>query len=854
MQVSHRFLLKESVVSAIRNYASDAFALAERMISQFFLLPVESLHSFDLMKHQISNIVFYKSFFNKPSMADGRNVFVMFEYDAFYKEHFEGYGNEFDELRLTTEQTGVLFDMNALDLSPKRSWNTLLHWSNLTDLRDSCKSFWDSALGSNQQKLSDWEKVRFVRDSPTEQKDYEMLRPIIIRFGLKNEHQAEVLCGFVEFVVSKKLLLDSGGDFEMYNLTQFFSENSKQVIREVEVLADRVLKTSFVNWMSRVHPDLDCTKILAVNSIISPQKVAAICDLYQQADTPRFLTDLYENCETDSPSSPFVLNQVELLDLCTFTATNSASYLSLVLSLYEELGQIYQTQKVSKTNLALLQMVKSSLSLGENPYISDQEFPPGLSVQSWAPSVFAKPFEWAYFADKFDLSPDFLNWLDLDRISNFFSHNAFFNASALYNCVVSAFNDDFELAKSILGVDQDYFASLWRYVVLFVREYYLQGFYIEVSKREILEGIDSPFLRDLKTRPVLMGGDPTIASPYKIRPQNFNLMVRKNTGGSDYRLVDHLVGLNNWNFLILHRQYFNGNDTDEYPIKPWKYKLRVDGCDKFCSEDLPSKSSDIVHDTQVPDSDPLPDIGKKDDRKISPFWFRFGRTFGFDFHETVNFKDTNIRLNRYRLNQEQYQADSEMYYQTELNGFFNLTSVLNQPILSSQNHQSMVEPTISSNFSYLDKDLNPVFSDPTVDGGSYEVEDVTDVVARMRMNHHFHLQIRPDRLFVGCEKELEPVRVTGKDYFVAPVYNLETAVDLGDEQIESMFHGVDSIRRSLRHYHTIVLIVLSLFVVIFGVFVFLFVRNRKEDRLELDSISLDSDERLVGHENMHMAF
>lgn len=825
---------------------------------------VEETTSFNLLKAIIPSQSLIKDLFARDSIKDEELFFFELEFDSFYKKYYVGHGDKYNEKSLDDTQTDLYYNVDDDKLEPRQTWSVLLHFTNLYEFRFQCKEFWKDNLEEKDSDLSYWEMALKVRDSQGTK--YDKLELLKSRFQLKDNIQGEVLCGFIEHTVQSQLLLDKGGSFELYNLTRHFSESLTETLSKLEDLVELNFKNAFAKWVVEQKPDLDCQTLMKSSASISDDSINWVCQYYSHWEEPKiqFFSDVYNNCQSQYPTIPLFLSQDEILDLCTFSAADKTSYSTLISSFNSELKTIYRTESVNATDMAILQLMGSVLSNTPNPYIDASQNPVGLSVYQWESSGFDKPFEMSYFVDTFDLSQSLIDYLDPEHRKLLFNKNALLNHSVLYTSLVNAFSDEYKYFTKLLSLKDEHVDPLWKFVVLYVREYFLGGFYRTLTNVDIEKGVEVPYLREKKSKPILLGGDPTIENPMNPRLGVMELLARKHDGKDKYSKIDDVAVINNFKTVKTGKEIFNGNYTDTFYWNPWKKLIPIEGCEVFCPEtkteinfernkmfetlDLEKSFRTKARATRTTSAEQVDPT-----RQISIYNYRFNSTLLFDFLSSRQ-TASDLTINKYIVNQAQFMPNSPDFYQEDLQGFLNVTSVMNAPFLISQNHLFNVDDRVYQKFEYLDRFNNPIFPDLERDGGFYETEQETSLVTGLRMNYHYHLELKPDLLFVGLEDDLQGLAIQDGVYFLAPMFNLEYSRQLDEKHFDGIFEGVfDYVRKSGKYYF-VVLPVLFILLILLILVLYMFIKQRANDKREQENEdSLDSNqERLIGHENEHM--
>lgn len=843
--LSEYFGVSMNDVGQVNRYVLNTLNTAKELFNSGLNCPDNKCTSLFMMKQQFATSKISRNNQQSNTIADGKNLFFPIEYSAFYEDNYQALENgvPYKDLYWTTDQVNLLYDIDTNSLAPKKFPSVLPHYSNLRDLREACKTFWLANLVSEDHKLSYFEQSQKVRDVAFKEKKFDALEGMLARFKLTNHQQVEVMCGYIEHIYSNMVLDHKNGSYELFILTQFAAENMEKVLKNVKLAAEKVVHASFVGFVTETQPDITCEAVLQASSGIPQDMVKTLCGPYQsdgKEDVEGFLFDLFDNCEHVTSARPFSLNNIQLTSLCTSSPSKPLTYANLLNSLYAKLETLYgiSDNNFSVTKLAIFQMSKATMSATKNPYLAEKDYPVGNTIHIWDPATFPRPFEMAFFVDKYKLDDGLLKSLTLEGLSALYNKGSVLNPLVLYYSVVNARNGDFDFLKKFMGLEKESFDSFWKYLVLFLRDFYLQGFSLKVSEKEINEGIDSPFIKDIKERQILLGGDPSILYPVNVRLQQADYVFEKYTGVLDLSKLDNFYGLNGYEKITNDLPVFDGNQISVHRTNPWKADIMIDGCDNFCPE------------FQFVTGPGSPELREGDERILKVYGPPLNRTITYDFLETKTLDFMNCSYDRYKLNQEQYEAKFKEYHQDQVNGFFNLTSVFNFPIMISQDHLYGVEPKIGEKYSYFDKEGKAIAPEEDRDGGFYETEQHTRAVTQMNLNLHFNLEIKEDLLFVGAEEAILGLRQDPDLPFIVPLYNLEFWTKLPQKGWKNIFGKVSTANTFMDKFYVVFVCLFLVFLFIGLALVYLLNREiritKKDDEYERvstedESISKKSD-------------
>lgn len=825
-----------------------------RLLSAFIGIPVAEVDSFALMKHLMFDDQLVYIFFGQDSLRDDKFFFFEFDFDSFFKKYFQSFHEDFANSALLKKQIDKIFEVDVENLAPKKTFQTLIHHSNLARFRDSCKSFWNVNLDKDRQSpdLSYWQKAIMVRNMQPSEKDYSPLELSKPQFEFLDFPQTEVVCAYVEYVVGQSLLLPKGGSHEMFHLTQLFAESMTRTLSDLEGFVLKIFNRGFVNFVQKNHEDLDCKYILGTSSLIESDSITLVCRLYAHKKDSKasLFSDLYNNCNGRFFDITMYLKQDEILDLCTVIDSEKVTLSSLMTAYNTELKAIYKTETVSFREMALLQMTQSTLTMNPNPYLPSNTFVQGASVHAWDSSLFDKPFEMLFFVEKYQLNDRYQKQMSLDSAKLLFNSATSLNAPVLLNCVQNAFKGDFTVCESLLSVAQSDFDDFWIYLVLYVRQYHLKGFHLDISRAQLDSGLDMPFLKSQQQKPVLLGGDPTMENPMSLKLQKMGALIRKKSGRRDYEQIDNVRAINNFEIGVSYFPFFNGNTTDLHSWNPWRREIKINGCEVFCFESKRNYANLEEVFREKKNAESL-ERASMEDQGISVYNYRFNRTVSFDFNSSRTDPNDFI-INKFILNQRQFRANQPDFHQQDLQGFFNITSVVYAPLLVSQNHLFNTDSRLAAKFEYRDQNGTRVHPVELEDGGFYEVEGDSKLVVSMMANFHYTLQIQRSLLFLDfdLERELDGLKVGG--FILAPLFNLEYLRKIDEVHFPELFDVVLRRKDLLGKFYAIVVPFFLVFGVLAAVVVFFFKRQRKRDYCYEMSMDDDFEERLVGHENMHM--
>ena len=768
------------------------------------------LWSLEMILRQLTSSALTREFFGTSSIRNDSDFFFAFELGEFYERYFSSYPEKYIDADLTFAQAQVLFAVDPQRLRPKRTWSVLVHYSNLADFRELCKSFWDENEPSFSEKMPYLARALLLRSISPEMIRFSRFSEMASRFGVKNNAQTEVLCAYVEFVYSSRLLLAENGSYELFSLVQLFTEQLTRIVSDLEKMVDFVVRISFVEKTKSTLDYADCEFFFSQIPELDQRKVALTCAKYETDPDPQgaFLADLYTNCEHRLTSNSFALKLPEMLRLCS-DRRSPASFLQLIMGLREELCSIYRMPRFDPKLLALLQVTESRLTVSQNDYLDSSRFMTNFSVRAWEPDAFPFAFELPHFAQQSQNLEMLIDHLHPDKLVRVFAPNALLSPSALYLSVVRARNGDASHFRRLIHIEGELFDPLWDYMVLLVRDGFFGGFFVQVSPSDVIQGLPSRFRSQISRKPPLLGGHPGVEDSIKIVPETSTNLVEKGTGAEDYSDIDQIKFINNKGFIESHQQVFNGNATVFEPFRPWAAPFsELSGCEVYCPSSRASSSSPNLDDTSDNRIESFfrakSKVGAKgahgggSQASISVFHKHLKRTLEFEYHHSV--VRNSISFENFWMNPGQLDADFPELDQASLRGFLNLTRALRVPVLVSQNNQLGVDERVSSRFEYLEKNGYIVRPSVQRDGNFYEIEHFSGVVTGMRMSHHVHLQIQPSLLFTGREGALESLRSVDGEFLVVPLYNLEFRKNAFPEDLNHLFATVFSMESFFRKY------------------------------------------------------
>ena len=698
-KMSEYFGLPYDQMSLIGDFFGKSMETTRGAIGSALKCSDSECDSLYMFKKQSASSMLSKTLSKSNSLKNGVNMLFKFEYSAFYEDNYQALGG-YEDLYWTDGQADLYYDIDVEHLRPQKTSSVLTHYANLSELRSACKAFWSDNLSGADRSLSYSEQSRKVRDKPFLQKNFASLVSVTASFKFANPRQAEVVCGYVEHIYESIVLESNGGSFELLRLSRLASEKMAVVLDNLEKLSDEITHASFVSFVYKVDPSIGCSVYLKTGSVISQDLIGKVCSGYTASESEnvgQFLFDLYDNCENASPANPFALDALTLHKYCFQEVTVQRSFKSLVQSLFYELGRVYQfgSEAFSVTKLAVLQLTNSVMTSTANPYIDASKHPVGLTAHAWDPATFPRPFEMAFFVNKYSLSRDLLNSFTFTRLSSIFNKSSFFDPLVLYYTVAFARRNDFTYFQSFMGLEGSYFDSFWKYMVLFVRDFHMQGLFIGVAEADLADGLKTPFIRDVLERPILLGGDPSIQYPLFVGPRDAQYNFEKFTGNQDHSRLDNFFRINGSETITQEFPFYDGSSVSARTANPWARAVPVGGCDHFCPE------------TEGATEDAAP----SGEGSLSVYWPLLKRPVAFERVNSTNVGFMNCDKSHYRLKQAQYGPVFPEFYQQAVTGYLNVTSAFGQPILVSQNHLHGVDYLIASKFAYFDTDNVHVIAD-----------------------------------------------------------------------------------------------------------------------------------------------
>jgi hypothetical protein len=389
-----------------------------------------------------------------------------------------------------------------------------------------------------------------------------------------------------------------------------------------------------------------------------------------------------------------------------------------------------------------------------------------------------------------------------------------------------------------------------------------------LSNTDIEKGLEAPYLREKQTKPILLGGNQTIQNPAPIRLTKMGMLLRKHTGEKGYDSIDSVYGINNFQSIASAKEIFNGNSTELYYWNPWGEKIGMEGSEYICPEHIKYDKEDLnllkKNKSKVTLNNLENDFRNKksfeislnaqeqnQEQFISIYNYRFNRTLSFENPKSRQ-DESNLKFKKYFVSQRNYKNNQPKYFQKDLYGYLNVTSVLDAPFLISQNHLFNVDDRVYQKFVYYDKENKLIYPTEKDDLGFYETEENSGLVTSMKMSYHYNLQIKPSLLFIGCEEELEGISIQNENYIIAPLFNLEYSKKIDPKHFEYIFEGLFDRDRLMSNYYPIVFPVFFVSLIFLILIAYMFIKQRQKDFVKEEDEGESFEDRLIGHENEHM--
>ena len=781
----------KDVLKAMNNL-SYIISIAKKYINYELSCGDNNCNAYNLLVRQWAKSEISMALLSKPSLADGETLFGLPEYNAFYLERFSKVPG-FENSGLTIEQAKSLLKINLDSLDYSKDWNNLVHKGNIYDI---------FSLGRKYE----------------ESKDENYLKLLVNRFALKNNEQAFILYSYLkyladEFITSRLY----GGNIEITTFTALYAEYSKKVFFDlVKFFREEFLLTFFTNWALEQHT-VGCTGVIK-DSIkdISQKNITELCQEYN--DRTKFFASLYSYCVLEKEDL-FALSPAQKEMMCNTYNKNANSYDYIKSTMNLRLNFFFAA--FDPINLAILQFVEARITQVNCPYTSEK-YPQAESVWEWDKKRFRTRFELYLIAIDNDIDPYILVGYNGENFKKLMNDMRLFSQPVINMAIINNRKGTFQYFDKLFGIYDPEFFEI--YIKSFVRSFVLGGKYITIDEQEALDGISFPLFTELKNKPVLLGGDPSIDEKFSIvKPSKGT--TKKYSGKDNIKKIDNFFVFNDSSKITVPLPYFNGNHTVTNYVQPWKEETPVTGCEIICEPyDKDESSLD-------PSRYKHYDLNGK---HITYYQDVIGRTLQLKYtsHRTV--AKNGFGINKYNLDNDQLLANkaNKNYYQNKYNGAFNVTSVVGGPFFMTKNRFLDADTSITKYIEFFDEDGRPANPRSDIDDIYFETEKYSNACTTNNVNLQLNIKVDKNEIF---EYHSNPD-------ILYPVVNIYGLQQMEDSFVSVKFSELVPIYRILGYYY-IYLFLCILILVIIGYGVWFWIKKiEKEGEMVFTEEYLDNEQ------------
>ena len=762
-EISDYFNIDKSQVLKAMSNLHNIIKMAEEYI-KYEVFCNDDCDPYNLLVRQWSNSEISKPLLKKLTLADKETLFGLPEYNAFYMQKFATKPG-FEDCAMSINQAKVLLNINLKDLDYSRNWNNLIHKGNIYDIFIYGKKY-------------------------DETKDESSLEPLVSRFGLKNIRQAVVLYEYLkylgdEFITSKQY----GGNIEIATLTALYTEYAKNLFIDVtEFFKKDFLPYFFTQWGLKQHNE-SCQRIFKASiDNLSDDEVSAICKPY--TDQTLLFTALYSYCELNDLSF-FKLTDKQSEQLCRTPNDKVASY-DLIKSTMKNMVQFYFGAS-DPVNLAISQFVEGKITQQDSPYTSDR-YPQSDSLFNWDKKRFRTRFELLVIAKDNNIDPSNINLYTKERFKPLLNDVRLFSQPVVNMAIIRNRKKDNTYFDKFFGLKNPGFFEL--YVKEFVRSFVLGGKFISINEQEAINGIPLQIFSDLKRKPVILGGDPSIDEAFNIIKPALGYTI-KHTGKSNIKELDNFEIFNNLNTSSVPMPSFNGNQTTINYVQPWKKELPVTGCELFCEPYDKDESS------LNPSNKRYKDLKNK---HIEYYQDTLARNLRLKYNSTRSVKDHGFVLNKFKVDNDQLLANeaNDDYFQYKYNGAFNMTSIVGGPFFMTKNRFLDAEVSVRDKINILDEDGQPAAPRTDIDDIFFETEQFTNACTTNNVNLQLNLRVEENEMF----------KYNDDPDILYPIINIYGYQNISDDFLATKFEELLPIYKTVDYYFIYLFILLAVFVVL----------------------------------------
>lgn len=719
---------------------------------------------YSLLLRQWANSEISKPLLKQASLADDETLFGLLEFSAFYQARFAKIPG-FENSGLTVQQARTLINIDLDKLDYSKDWNNLVHKGNVYDIFKAGKQY-------------------------DENKDDAFLEPLIERFGLKDSKQALVLYEYLKYLGDEFLPSKAyNGSIEITTFSALYAEYSKKLFLDiVQFFREEFLPYFFLQWALKNHNE-NCDVILkdSINDI-PDDKVATLCEAY--TDQNQVFTALYLFCELNNRSL-FDLTDDQFNQICRTSSDKPASY-DLIRSTMSNM-LVFNFGSSNAISLAAIQFAEAKVTQKSSPYVKDR-YPVAESLYDWNPKRFNARFELAVIAKDNNIDPATLvaytgeNFLKLLNDMRLFAQPVVNMAIITNRGASSAYFD------RLFSIGQPAFFEI--YVKEFVRSYVLGGKYLKIDQSQVIDGIPLQILSDLKNKPIILGGDPSIDETFGLVKKVTGYAI-KTTGKDNIKKLDNFHVFNNFSVISVGLPAFNGNSTVVNYTGPWKQETPVTGCELFCEPYDKDESSIEPADKKYTDLT---------NTRVDYFQDALARTLRLDFVGSRTVDQGGFIINKFKMDNSQLLANeaNSNYFQNKYNGAFNMTSVVGGPFFMTKNRFLDAEEAIKQNVEFFDENGQPAAPREDIDDVYFETENLTNGCTTNNVNFQLNIRIEENEMF----------KYNDNEDVLYPILNIYGYQRFEDSYLSTKFNEILPIYRYTSYYYMYVLIPLVIFAII----------------------------------------
>jgi hypothetical protein len=638
--------------------------------------------------------------------------------------------------------------------------------------------------------------------------DLNDLQPAKERFGLKDLYQTRVLWAYMKYIKSDfatfgynvtagaKGLLSTYMNNDVYATWHdllHLTVKSKMLVGKLDAL--KISCQDFVQNSAPTVTAASLAKVCAGDSVTEELAVQYIDYCYWQTE-PKFKATLGLWDFTKDQAHNFCGINSEALarkNLKLEAAASTFNELNAIISrdMSSQYKCVFDLQ-CNRQELLSIQWTGSQITRNPVSYIANAKSTD--SITDWVPNTPVSHF-------RFEM-PEFQKFYKLPSIPTFTTAQA--TKLITYDKMLAALSLGKAIAELYLNKTSTWAESAFfmpdatvldKYLKYSIIEGFFEGLSMKKSFKETVFGFTSAPLEKLRTKDVMLGGDPTIDSAVSMIMPAETIKQTRHTGVGNSELNDAFASIEGADYINWQQTMFNGTHVYNETSSPWASPVKLSGGDNLFGPRLDK--------TSVPKN----------------YQVDFYRAFNFDYQKEVSYKGGDLNTYRYKINDTDFDATpaNKIYYQDKYNGAMNLTSTKRAPVFLTKRYFLNADENLFTKIQMLDSKGHPVAKSED-DELTIDINPTTGVPVKAVVTIQINVEVPNDELFSSMGDTLYPV------------LTLTRGVELTDAQIQSLFGSLMLIQNHQTMIR-VILIILTILIVLGGILFFICLKKRVDKEI-----------------------